>query len=239
MILASVVLPLDAKEWPTPQAARDWLCSLLDKPPEKGTFGLAVIGRSRPAIRITLLDEGLFGDLSRHFWSLIRTRIEIGGSTAKVLAVVEEGHPWARITTLARLFQGRETADFGFRLSSPALLSKNGRPYLVPEPTLFFSMLKKRFVQTSRMSPPTWLDGTFSRLTLRHANLEAQVANWRSEAKGLAGVLTFHLPRASQEELRWLRALHQLAYFTGIGEETDLGYGLTAPFIPKTNPARS
>lgn len=238
MILASVVLPLEAKEWPTPKAARDWLYSLLGKHPEKDAFGLAVLGKSRPAIRISILDEKLYGDLSRRFWSLIRARIEIGGSPAKVLAVVEEGHPWAKVTTLPRLFQGKATADFGFQLLSPTLFRKNGLLYLVPEPALFFSSLKERLTQISKISPPAWLDETFSRLTLRHANLETRAPNWRPEAKGLVGVLTFHLPRANQEELRWLRALHQLAYFTGLGEETDIGYGLTRPYIPNTNLGR-
>lgn len=238
MLLASLVLPLETEEKPSPAHLRGWFYRMLravapelhdaQTPPP---FTLGVGGKpGRYWLRLTFLDEALYAALSPAIYTLAGKSLRLGQQHVLVKGVQHQDHPWARLTTYPRLFQGEVLPDFPLYFASPTFFKRQGAHYPLPEPRLVFGSLMERFRAFAPVAPPDSLRASIARLTFRHLSIHTRSIEHEVRAVGFLGRATFHLPAATEEELRWLGALHRFAFFSGIGAKTSLGFGQARPY---------
>jgi len=244
MLLASTVLPLQGEHVPAPEHVRGWFYNLLKEvAPElhdlQGVkpFTLGIIRGKTLALRITYLEEKLHAATSPKLWSLIGKSITLGGDTYLLRGVIEGDHPWAKLTTYARLFQGADSSDYPLRFVSPTFFKRHGDHYPLPEPRLVFGSLLSRFSSFAPVEPPPELNAAIDRLTMRAANIRTRSVEHAVRAVGFTGSVVFHLPRSAPEEARWLTALWRYAFFAGVGAKTTLGFGQVKAYHSKVREA--
>lgn len=242
MILAALVLPLEAPEHPRPSQVQGWFYHLLRKvdpelhnhqaPPP---FTLAAGGREGEYwLRITLLDEALYADISPVLYPMAGGRLRLGSREVRVRAVVHQDHPWAGLSTYPRLFQGPAESDYPLRFTSPTFFKRKGTHYPLPEPKLVFGSLYERFKAYAPIEPPEELPELFDRITLRKAELHTRPIEHETRGVGVVGTAVYHLPRASEKDTRWLTALWRFAFYSGVGAKTTMGFGMVRPLKPKS-----
>lgn len=246
MVLASLVLLLDAPQRPDPVHVRSWFYTLLNdvgpelhddhKPPP---FTLGVGGKAAGYwLRLTLLDQALYAALSPSLYTLSGQCIPLGEKSILVKGVLQQGHPWAGLSTYPRLFQGEVASDLSLQFVSPTFFKRKGAHYPLPEPALVFGSLLERFRAYAPAAPPDTLCESLTRLTLRHTSIRPHPIEHGVRAVGFAGQATFHLSKAGEEELRWLGALWRFTFFAGVGAKTSLGFGQTRPYTLKREETR-
>ncbi len=243
MVLASLVLLLEGESAPEPLGLRGFFYGLLkevapgvhDQGENPFSLGFGG-GEGGYWARIALLEEGLYGRLSPRLFALEGRSIRLG-KPFRVKAVLQEGHPWAGLTTYPRLFQAPEGPDLPLRFFSPTFFRRKGVHYPMPEPRLVLEGLLRRLEGLAALPVP---DG------VREALLERTTVRWfegktvRAEAEvgavGFVGRVVYHLPKATEEELRWLWALGRFAFYAGVGAKTALGFGRVKVFQPRSSP---
>jgi len=243
MLLAAVVLPYEGpSEPPERTALQGWFYALIKRVDPKlhdakgpKPFTLGVIKGEQPALRITFLNEDLYAQLSPPLWGLVGKEVPIGGRPYRITALLEEGHPWAGLTTYPRLFQTEPTSDYPLFFASPAFFRRWGTHYPLPEPRLVFGSLLKRFQAFAPVKPREDLNEAFEHLTLRHYELKTQPIEHDVRGVGFRGRATFHLLEAQgdEETRRWLTALWRFSFYAGVGAKTTLGFGQTTPYAFK------
>ncbi len=238
MLLASLVLPLDTPDKPEPAHVRGWFYRLLrdvapelhdDQKPPPFTLGLG----GKPGgywLRLTLLDEALYAALSPTLYTLAGQRLSLGRQNVLIKGIVHQGHAWAGLATYPRLFHGDPRPDFPLHFASPTFFKRKDAHYPLPEPKLVFGSLMERFRTFAPVTPPDFLKASIARLTLRHLNIHTRPVEHEVRAVGFVGRATFHLPGATEEEMRWLGALLKFAFFAGVGAKTSLGFGQARPY---------
>ncbi|NPA76403.1 MAG: CRISPR-associated endoribonuclease Cas6 [Candidatus Diapherotrites archaeon] len=244
MLLASTILPLEGEEPPAVEHVRGWFYGLLKSAEptlhdQQGLkpFTIGVLNnRSQLSVRITFLNEGLYANISPKLWKLIGKQLKFGKVPYKLLGVIESDHPYAKLSTYARLFQGEAVSDYPLRFASPTFFKRHGDHYPLPEPRLVFGSLLSRFAAFAPIDPPDDLQGVIDRLTLRAVSIRTRPIEHEVRAVGFTGRVVFHLPRASEEEARWLTALWRFAFFSGVGAKTTLGFGQAKPYAPQKAP---
>lgn len=244
MLLSSLILPIEAEQKPDPHHVQGWFYSLIYKiEPELHDshslqpFTLAVGGSSGSFwLRITFISEALYSALSPKLYILSGQEIRLGNSRVRVKTVIHDKHPWAGLSTIPRLFQGEATSDFPFRFATPTFFKRKGAHYPLPEPLLVFGSLSSRLFAHSTLESPGWLPEAIGRMTLRAYTLRTHPIEHEVRAVGFTGRAIFHLPRASEEEARWLTALWRFAFFSGVGAKTTLGFGQVKPYAPRKSP---
>lgn len=241
MLLAATVLLLEGEEIPSPEHVRGWFYRVLSgfapalhDAHELKPFTLGILRRKQTAIRITFLEEPLHAASSPSLWSLVGKDLRLGSNLFRVRAVVEDGHPWARLSSYRRLFHGEPVRDYPLHFASPTLFKRHGMHYPLPEPRLVFGSLLARFEAFSPVTPPSDLQDSIERLTLRAVRIHTHPIQHAVRAVGFTGRVVYHLPGASQEEARWLTALWRFAFFSGVGAKTTLGFGMSKPYAPLT-----
>jgi len=237
MILASLVLPIEAPSRPDASHLLGWFYHLLrDSHPElhdrqmPPPFTLSVAGREGGYwLRITLLQELLYAELSPELYSLAGKQLRLGPMDVRVRAVLHEGHPWAGLTTYPRLFRDPIEKDYPFRFASPMFFRRKKTHYPLPEPKLVFGSLYERFSAYAPVAPPEELQERFEYITLRQVSLHTRSIEHESRGVGVVGKAVYHLLEASDEEARWLTVLWRFSFYAGIGAKTSLGFGQTRP----------
>jgi len=240
MLLSSLVLPIEAELKPKPQHMQGWFYDFLrEVRPElhdsqsPQPFTLAVGGNSGNFwLRITFIDETLYSILSPKLYALNKQKIRLGNAQVRIKTIIHDKHPWAGLSTYPRLFQGETTSDYPLRFASPTFFKRKGAHYPLPEPRLVFGSLIDRFRAHAPVEPPDWLSETLTRTTLRTYSLRTRGIEHEVRAVGFVGRAVFHLPRASEDEMRWLGALWKFAFFAGVGAKTSLGFGQVKPYSP-------
>jgi len=241
MLLSSLVLPIEAEQKPKLQHIQGWFYGLLyEVEPElhdshsPQPFTLAVGGSGGSFwLRITFIDEMLYSALSPKLYILSGQEIRLGNSHVRVKTVVHDKHPWAGLSTIPRLFQGEATSDFPLRFATPTFFKRKGAHYPLPEPQLVFGSLSNRLFAHSTLEPPDWLPEAIGRVTMRTYTLRTHPIEHEVRAVGFTGRAVFHLPRAGEEEARWLTALWRFSFFSGVGAKTTLGFGQVKPYAPR------
>lgn len=236
MLLAAVVLPLEGEDVPEARYVQGWFYQLVreadpDLHDRKGPrpFTLGVLLGPALSLRITFLESGLHARLSPLLWGLVGKGVAFGDRGFRVKSLLESGHPWAGLTTYPRLFQGQVESSYPLRFVSPTFFKRKGNHYPLPEPKLVFRSLYERFKAYAPVTPPEELPELFERITLRKANLRTRPVEHDSRGVGIVGEAVYHLPRASEDEARWLTALWRFSFFTGVGAKTSMGFGLVRP----------
>ncbi len=244
MILAALVLSLEAPSRPEPAQVQGWFYRSLREVdpalhdhPAPPPFALAVGGREGGYwLRVTLLSEALYAGFSPRLYLLAGDRLRFGTLEARVRAVLHDGHPWAGLTTYPRLFQGQVENDYPLRFVSPTFFKRKGNHYPLPEPKLVFRSLYERFKAYAPIKPPEEFPELFGRITLRKANLRTRPVEHDTRGVGIVGEAVYHLPNASEDEARWLTALWRFAFFAGVGAKTTLGFGQVKPYLSRPKP---
>ncbi len=249
MLLAALVLPLEGPALPQALHARGWVYNLLrETAPEvhdaagPKPFTVGVGGRpNAPWLRLTCLTEEVYAALSPALWRRVGLEVRLGEDTYRIKAVLEAEHPWAGLVTWPRLFQGEAGPDLGLEFASPTFFRRQGANYPLPEPRLVLGSLIERW---NAHAPTPVPPGVAARLveatTLRYLNGRTVSAVGHDRTVGFRGRVTYHLPRASAEEARWLAALGRFAFFSGVGAKTTLGFGQVRPYAlpaPKASAA--
>lgn len=240
-ILASLVVQLGGNARPQASHARGFFYGLLKKhapelhdAPGLRPFSLGVggTGGQHPYfVRITLLTEPLYAALSPPLYGLVENQITLGGESYHVTALFQEDHSWAGLTTYNRLFQGEASADLSLRFVSPTFFRRQGANYALPEPALVFASLIERWDAFAPAAvPPEVREALTSRVMLRHFELRTRYTEAHERTVGVVGRATYHLPRASDHETRWLSALSRFAFYAPVGAKTTLGFGQVRPF---------
>lgn len=242
MLLVALVLPLDG---PTPRpdakhmqgwlyhAIREHAPGLHDHSGPK-PFTVASAGRDAGYVRLTFLDESLYAALSPTLYALPGKTLALGGHPYRVKAVLQEGHPWAGMSTWQRLFQGEASADAPLRFVSPTFFRRQGNNYPLPEPKLVFGSLIERWNAHAPLRVPAEIALALSeRVTFRYLQLSSRSATAHDRTVGCVGRATYHLPQASSDEAAWLSALTRFAFYSGVGAKTTLGFGQAKPYRPR------
>lgn len=241
MVLASLVLVLEGEAPPEPAGLRGFFYGLLrELAPEvhdqgENPFSLGFGGGERGGYwaRIGLLREELYGRLSPRLFALEGQTIRLG-KPFRVRAVLQEGHPWAGLTTYPRLFQAPEGPDLPLRFYSPTFFRRKGVHYPMPEPRLVLeSLLRRLEVLASLPAPEGVREALLERTGVRWFEGKTVRAEADVEAVGFVGRVVYHLPRATEEELAWLWALGRFAFYAGVGAKTSLGLGRVKVFSPR------
>jgi len=243
MLLAATVLPLEGSGAPAPEHVRGWFYRLirelspsLHDIQQLKPFTLSVLESDPPAIRITFMDERLHAASSPKLWGLVGQELQLGSASYRVCAVLEQDHPWARLSSYPRLFHGGPEQDYPMRFVTPTLFKRHGAHYPLPEPRLVFGSLLARFKAFAPVTTPASLPESIERLTLRYAHIRTHSIEHATRAVGFTGRTVYHLPNASEDEARWLTALWRFAFFAGVGAKTTLGFGQVKPYLSRPKP---
>lgn len=245
MVLASLVLELEGEALPQASGLRGFFYHLLQGvAPEVhdlggNPFSLGFGGGERGYwARIALLREELYAKLSPRLFALEGHPVRLG-RPFRVRRVVQEGHPWAGLTTYPRLFQAPEGPDLPLRFFSPTFFRRKGVHYPLPEPRLVLEGLLRRFEALFPLPIPEGVrEALLERTTVRWFEGKTVRAEAEVEAVGFVGRVVYHLPKATEEELAWLWALGRFAFYAGVGAKTSLGFGRAKPFNPRQEVAQ-
>ncbi|BFH76641.1 CRISPR-associated endoribonuclease Cas6 [Thermus thermophilus] len=232
MVLAALVLVLEGEGLPEPLGLRGFFYSLLrEVAPEvhdqgENPFALGFGGREGAAwARVSLLVEGLYARLAPRLYALEGEEVRLG-PPFRVRAVLQEGHPWAGVSTYPRLFQGPPSRDLALRFASPTFFRRKGVHYPVPEPRLVLESLLRRLEAFGPLKAPEGVrEALLERTTVRSLEGRTLPARTEVDTAGFVGRVVYHLPRATEEEALWLSALGRFAFYSGVGAKTSLGYG--------------
>lgn len=237
MLLASLVLLLDTPQLPSPAQARGVVYALLrEHAPELHDqqslkpFTVSVGPQRPPFLRLTFLNDDLYARLSPHLYPLAGRSVRFGATSARVTAVLQEGHPWAALSTYGRLFQGDSQGDVSLRFATPTFFRRQGQNYALPEPGLVFGSLLSRWNAYAPLPVPAELEQALPQLTFKYFNLRTRTIAGHTPTAGALGRATYHLPGASEEQRRWLSALGRFAFYSGVGAKTTLGFGQVRPY---------
>jgi len=237
VVLAAVVLLLEGEAPPEPLGLRGFFYRLLREVAPgvhdqgENPFALGFGGKEGAYwARISLLVEELYARLSPLLFALEGQEVRLG-SPFRLKAVLQEGHPWAGITTYPRLFRNPGGPDLPLRFHAPTFFRRKGVHYPVPEPRLVMESLLRRLEAFGPLKAPEGVrEALLERTTVRWLEGRTLKAETEVDAAGFVGRVVYHLPRATEEERLWLWALGRFAFFAGVGAKPALGYGRAKVF---------
>jgi len=240
MMLAALVLPLEGPARPDPDGWRGLVYGLLRQIDPKlhraqpNPFSLGLGGlEGRWWVRIGLLEEGLYARLSPLLFGLTGQGVRLK-EPFRVREVLQEGHPWAGVSTYSRLFQGQASHSVGLQFASPTFFRRQGNSYPLPEPRLVFDSLVQRWNTFAPVKVPEEVQESWERLTIARLRGHTQhiAPNADERGVGFVGQVVYHLPAANPTERQWLWALARYAFYAGVGAKTSLGFGRVRSFDP-------
>lgn len=213
---------------------RGWLYTLLrnDAPEAHDAqltpFTLATFDHQALQLRISLFSPQLCRTLAPILSTLSGQTLRLG----RVTYTISQAHQQSA-TTYAKLLEALPSADAPLRFVTPTFFRKSGGNYPLPEPALVFGSLAQRWQAFAPEPVPDNVQHTLSsRVTLKYLNLSSVTSQAHAKTVGFVGRVTFHLPKASPPERRWLSALTHYSVYAGVGAKTTLGYGQVRPYTP-------
>ena len=230
------VLLYEAIKRPSPIWLRAWLYRQL------GTLGRSVHEEQGPKPFATAVIEGKEGFLLRlsfahdtvyeaaihQAWkSLGRVPFE-KLPDGQITAVFETAHALSGKKDWAELMSTPPSADLPLEFLTPTFFRRRDANYPVPAPGLILaSLIRSWNAFAPEPVPPEVAERLVEHTTARHLNTRTLTKTAHAPAVGFVGRVTLHLPRATEEEALWLSRLGELAFFSGVGAKTTLGFGLT------------
>jgi CRISPR-associated endoribonuclease Cas6 len=186
-------------------------------------------------LRVTILDEGLFGRfLERFIYGEARPGLRLGDAHFLVSEILTTpgSHPWAGYTTLEAL-QARleESAPhrLAFELYTPTAFGwKDGSVFTLPLPQLVFGNLARAWEMLSGEDPVAAIE-SYAQENLLPGSFDLRTQAFTMHNKPQLGAVgRVEYVRHSEEDHplgRALNLLADLAFFTGIGRKTTQGMG--------------
>ncbi len=232
---AAFVLHLNAQRPPALIKLRGWLYHALtpafpelhDRPGPK-PFALAAWGDASGVwARFAFLEDSLAKAAAGLLWERLNQPVPLPPENPRVLAVYEHAHPWSGRRDWGELMAAAPSADLPLEFQSPTFFRRRDANYPIPSPGLILaSLIRDWNAFAPEPVPPEVAERLVEYTTARHLNVRTVSVTAHSRTPGFVGRVTLHLPRATEEEARWLARLGELAFFSGVGAKTTLGFGL-------------
>ena len=202
-------------------------------------------------VRFTFLDDSIYPLLSRYFLTtpdlsleLVKTELTV----ARILATPHSGEEWAGCRSFEDIYEqaSDEEKHFSFHFATPSFFKRGGGPAYpdlmvpLPLPDLLFGSLLRNWNRFSGLpfSEEALLKDIFAhhlemtahRISSQQARLVFQKADgtYRTTAfPGFIGKCNFRLVEVHDASVvKQLNALADLAFFSGIGARTTMGFGV-------------
>jgi len=161
------------------------------------------------------------------------TTVRFGPKTVPVLAATVERVPLAALADSVRPERVR------FDVLSPALFSRNGTDYPLPDPRVVYASLARRLAGAT--DPPRLRELAGAVRLYRH-DIHTEPVSWHGQrTAGFVGTVVFGLSaKASAQTARLFATLSRFAGYAGLGHGTTHGLGavnvVTSP-PPRPRPA--
>jgi len=189
-------------------------------------------------LRVTILDEKLFGAFITHFLQgSARPQIRLGEAHFLVSEILTTpgSHPWAGYTTLAELQSRLEQPaphKFAFELFSPTQFGyKDDWKILMPLPRFVFGNLANAWKALTGEDNVRAVE-EYAEANLIFGNYALKTENVLIENKphpGAVGKFEYWLTDKTDQPLaRGLNLLADLAFYAGLGRKTPQGMGMTS-----------
>lgn len=182
--------------------------------------------------RISLLDDTLFGNLTRlwlnlnpnHPWHLGPADLQI----ISVLGTPQSTQPWANFSTYAQLYEQASDHDrqIDLAFSTPTAFRQGQYDCALPTREHIFNSLLRRWNQYSGTEfPETLLEPIFPSFFDIRTEL---VTDSRSKFIGCVGAMNFRiLGEVDSLAIKQINTLADFALYSGIGRKTPMGMGMT------------
>ena len=233
---AALVILLDTPRPPSPVHLRGWLYhTLTPRFPElhKGAgprpFALAAGAGNDGGTwaRFAFLDDALADAAAGALWDRLGKPLPLGKTQVRLLAVLEHAHPLAGKKSWPALLGAEPASDVLLEFLTPTLFKKGDVHYPVPDPERILRSLIRRW---NAFAPERMAEGLIlelsKKVTARFLNVHTRAAHGHTRTPGFVGRIALHFPKASEPEGRWVARLGELAFFSGVGAKTTLGFGL-------------
>lgn len=189
-------------------------------------------------LRVTILDEKLFGAFITHFLQGgARPQIRLGEAHFLVSEILTTpgSHPWARYTTLADLQTRLEQPaprKFAFELFSPTQFGyKDDWKIILPLPRFVFGNLANAWKALTGEDNVRAVE-EYAEANLIFGNYSLKTENALIENKphpGAVGKFEYLLTDPTDQPLaRGLNLLADLAFYAGLGRKTPQGMGMAS-----------
>ena len=230
------VLLYEAKERPSPIWLRAWIYNQL------GELGRSLHASQGPKpfttaviedknsfwLRLSFTQDEAYEAALYRAWELMGRSPFGQQPDGRVTAVFETAHELSGKRAWHELMEAPPSADLPLEFLTPTFFRRKEANYPIPVPGLILSSLIRDWnAYAPEPVPPEVAKRLVEYTTARHFNTRTLSATAHSRTVGFVGRVTLHLPRATEEEARWLSRLGELAFFSGVGAKTTLGFGLT------------
>ncbi len=181
--------------------------------------------------RISLLDDKLFGELSKLWlklnpkkpWHLGSADLQI----TSILGTPQSTQPWANACTYEQLYEqaSDEQCQFDFFLATPTAFRTRKYDTALPTPELIFNSLLKRWNSYSNIAfESVATEALFPSYFDIHTEI---VADSRSKFIGCMGNIHYRLfGGVTPIQIKQINALADYALYCGIGRKTTMGMGM-------------
>lgn len=181
--------------------------------------------------RISLLDDSLFGNLTRlwlnlnpsHPWHLGPADLQI----TSILGTPQSTQPWANFATYAQIYEQASDCDRQIDLAfcTPTAFRQSQYDCALPTRENVFNSLRRRWNQYSGLEfPETLLEPIFPSFFDIRTEL---VADSRSKFIGCVGAMNFRiLGEVEPLTIKQINTLADFAVYSGVGRKTPMGMGM-------------
>ena len=243
---AATVLTLKSGRVPQALHVRGWVYHLLARYREDvhdgegpRPFSLA-LGKENGLtwVRVAFLDDDLAASFAEAVWSLRPKVLPLRSGTAKIESILELSHPLAGKTTWGEILNTKPRTDLQLEFLSPTFFRRRGFNYPVPEPALtLYSLAQKWSAFAPEPVPDEALETLIEHATVRYLRGKTIYAQAHEQTAGFVGQIAYHLHGAGNEAALWLGRLGGMAFYSGVGAKTTLGFGLVREY--QRQPKRS
>ena len=235
------VLLYEASKQPSPIWLRAWVYRQLGElgrsmHASQGPkpFSTAVIGNGDSFwLRFSFTQDAVYKAAIYRAWEFLGRPPFEQLPDGRIAAVFETAHELSGRKSWEELREAASSADLPLEFLTPTFFRRKEANYPIPDPGLILSSLIRDWNAFAPEPVPTEVaERLVEYTTARYLNTRTLSATAHSRTVGFVGRVTLHLPKASEEEARWLSRLGELAFFSGVGAKTTLGFGLTRRYKP-------
>lgn len=232
--------PALAEQLHDPQTRKPFTVSSLQAPTRQHPNAVRVGAGAAVWLRVTLLDDALFGPFMARFLRPETPPLRLGPATLHVEEVVgtREGHTLAGYSDFSTLLsQAGADREIQLHFSSPTAFSLGQAPggkkrmCVLPEPALVFDSLLRKWNQLApadlALDPALRQTVEEHTVIAQHELCTAMFQFPRHLQVGFTGRCRFVTPIGDTEQLRALNALADFAMYAGVGYKTTMGMGQT------------
>ena len=178
--------------------------------------------------RFAFLNDEMARYLTNELWQLRGRALKFGNKKTTVIEVFEYGHPFAGKKNWQKLLDCAPNSDLALEFITPTLFKKGDLHYPVPVPErILESLIRHWNAFAPEPITKSMKDALLQKATFRFLKAYTTTTQAHTLTPGFVGRATLHLPKATEEEARWLSRLGELAFFSGVGAKTTIGFGLT------------